>query len=486
MTLAAQATASRGAPVTEPARGHRPGGEPHRCDLLVLGGGAAGIAAARAGARRGVQTVLVQEGRIGGECTFTGCVPSKTLIEAAGQGLSFAQAVTRMRAAIETIAAAESAEVLAAEGIDVVSGRGNFTGPRTVTVGGQSIRARRAVIATGSRPQVPPIDGLPHVSFLTNESVFDLTDLPSSVAILGGGAVGCELAQALRRFGAEVHLVEAQRRLLPKEEPEASAVLADVFTREGVVVHLGTRATRADQSVPGGPIRLLLEGGGDVRAAALVVAVGRQPNGADLHPLAAGVELDGRGHVRTDGYLRTTARGVYAAGDVTGKMLFTHAADEMGRLAVHNAFGHLRRRRFDLSVVPWVTFCDPEVARVGMDEHTAAAHGGRVATLPMAAVDRAVIADRTEGFVKLLAGPRPMLGSLGGGKLLGGTIVAPRAGELVHEIALGMQANVFAGRLAQTVHAYPTWSTAVRQAAAQLFMEVDGRQARAAQRTRPD
>lgn len=166
-------------------------------------------------------------------------------------------------------------------------------------------------------------------------------------------------------------------------------------------------------------------------------------------------------------------------------MLFTHAADETGRLAVHNAFGRLRRRRFDASVIPWVTFCDPEVARVGMDEHAAAAHGGRVAMVPMAAVDRAVTAARTEGFVKLMAGPRPVLRSLGGGKLLGGTVVAPRAGELVHEIALGMQANMFAGRLPQTVHAYPTWSTAVRQAAAQLFVEVDGRRARSARTTRP-
>lgn len=448
-------------------------------DLAVVGGGAGGLAAARAGARHGLRTVIVSDSALGGDCTYTGCVPSKTLIEAAGEGLSFAEAASRMRSVIARIAATEDARVLSSEGVEVVEGWARFRGTRDLSVEGRSIRAETVVIATGSRPAVPPIPGLDTVAFLTNETIFDLSELPGSIAVLGGGAIGCELAQTFRRFGARVEVIEGEDRLLPREEPEASAVLAGVFAAEGIGVHLGATVGRVEQS-PGGRISLHRSDGSTIEADTLLVAVGRRPATADLDTEAGGIELDEHRFVRTDQYLATSASGVYAVGDVTGRLLFTHAADEMGRLAVSNArarLGRIGRRAFEPAPIPWVTFCDPEIARVGLSEAQAVEAGGKVAYLPMSQVDRAIAAGKTEGFVKLIAGPRTLLREAGGGRVIGATIVAPRAGEMIHEVALAMRTSMFTGRLAQTVHAYPSWSTSLRQAAAQFFTETDGRRA---------
>lgn len=449
-------------------------------ELVVVGGGAGGLAAARTGARHGRRAAIVQDGRLGGDCTFTGCVPSKTLIESAARGRSFPAAMSVLHDVVEQIAATEDAGVLTEEGIEVIEGRASFVGPRVLAVGGRKLRAERVVIATGSSPSSPPIQGLPEVAYLTNETVFDLEELPRTLAIVGGGAIGCELAQAFRRFGAEVHIIEAEDRLLPREEPEAQVVLGEVFAAEGIALHLGAKVTGVEQSRSGGGVRAQLGDGSSVEADRLLVAVGRRPVTEGLDPGAGGVELDERGFVRTDRHLRTSAPGVYAVGDVTGRLLFTHAADEMGRLAVRNAFRRGARSGFDASSIPWVTFTDPEIARVGLSEAEAAARGGRVAFLPMTGVDRAVVAGRTEGFVKLIAGPRRILRGAGGGGVLGATIVGPRAGEMIHEVALAIRTRMFTGRLAQAVHAYPTWSTAVRQAAAQFFFEGDGRSAQPA------
>jgi pyruvate/2-oxoglutarate dehydrogenase complex dihydrolipoamide dehydrogenase (E3) component len=388
-----------------------------------------------------------------------------------------------MRAVVGQIAATENPDVLRREGVEVVEGHARFTGARSLSVDGLSVQANAVVIATGSRPAVPPIAGLDTVDFLTNETVFDLAELPASIAVLGGGAIGCELAQAFRRFGSAVEIVEGEKRLLPREEPEASDALAGVFAAEGIGVHLGASVQRVEQAGSDVGIRLQRSDGSSIDAEALLVAVGRRSATAGLDADAGGVELDDRGFVRTDRFLATSAVGVYSVGDVTAKLMFTHAADEMGRLAVRNAsnrWGRLGRRAFDTSAIPWVTFCDPEIARVGLTEAQAVDAGGSVAFVPMSEVDRAIAARRTEGFVKLIAGPRPLLRGAGGGRLLGATIVAPRAGEMIHEVALAMRTAMFTGRLAQTVHAYPTWSTSLRQAAAQFFTESNGRRARPA------
>jgi pyruvate/2-oxoglutarate dehydrogenase complex dihydrolipoamide dehydrogenase (E3) component len=256
-----------------------------------------------------------------------------------------------------------------------------------------------------------------------------------------------------------------------------------VFTREGITVHAGARVTGV--STGDGGIRVSLADGTTVAAERLLVAVGRRPVTDGLNLEGIGVRLDQRGHVVTDDHLATTAPGVYAAGDVTGRLLFTHAAFHMGRIAAGNALArrpwHRHRHRYRPEATPWVTFTDPEVAHVGMTEAQAAGHGGRVAYLPMDEMDRALTAHHTDGFIKLITGPRPVLGSLGGGRILGATIVAARAGEMIHEPALAMTTGMFAGRLAATTHAYPTWSYGLQLAAAQFFMTIGGRTARPAQ-----
>lgn len=448
-------------------------------DLLVIGGGAAGMAAARTAVRLRRSAVLVQDGPVGGDCTFTGCVPSKTMIEAAHDRVPFEQAMRAVRDTVAQIAATETADVLRAEGVHVLEGRARLTAPSTADVDGQLVQARRCVVAAGAGPLVPPIPGLGAGPFLTSDDVWQLREAPHSLVVLGGGAIGCELAQAFGRFGVRVTLVEAGARLLATEEPEASAVIAEVFAREGIDVRLGAAVTQVEHG-PGTSVRVLLGDGAVVEAAQLLLAVGRRPATDGLGLEAAGVACDPGGFIPVDEHLRTNVDGVYAVGDVTGGLQFTHAADQMGRIAATNATLAPLRLRFRTGAIPWVTFTSPEVARVGMTEEDAVAVRGKVAYLPMSAVDRAVTAGRTDGFIKLVAGPRRLTGHLAGGRLLGATIVAERAGEMVHEVALAIRTGMFTGRLAQTVHAYPTWSTGVRSAAAQFLGELDGRRARPA------
>ena len=448
-----------------------------RTRLLVVGGGAAGLAAARAGARK-ADTTLVTAGPLGGDCTWTGCVPSKTLLEASAAGLTYRQAHARLVAARERIAATEDEASLGRDGIAVVHGHATFTGPSTVEVtgeaGSRTLHADRVVLATGAGPSVPPVPGLRGAPYLTNETLFELPELPASLAVLGGGAIGCEIAFALARFGCAVTLVEAADRILGKEEPEAAAVVQAALEQASVRVLAGTPATEV--SATDGGVTVRTEGAGDVVAERLLVAVGRTPATEGLGLDAAGIATE-HGVVSTDDTLRTSVPGVWAAGDVTGRLQLTHAGDAMGRLAAGNALARRGRKRYSSRATPWVTFTDPEVARVGLTEADAAARvrGARVAYLPMAEVDRAVVADRTEGFVKIVAGPRRLTRHLGGGRVLGATVVAPRAGEMIAEVALAMHLDAFAGRLAQATHAYPTWGTAVQVAAAQLVGELGGR-----------
>ncbi|MGH9076958.1 MAG: dihydrolipoyl dehydrogenase family protein [Acidimicrobiales bacterium] len=460
-------------------------------DLVVAGGGAGGLAAARTAARRRARVALVHDGRLGGDCTFVGCVPSKTMIESAAQGEGFAAAMSRVHQVVERIAATEAPDVLRAEGVDVIEGRAELlSGGRPwveLSAGGTRHRARQVVIATGSAPVVPPVAGLdgsgPPV--VTNENVFELTELPSCLVVVGGGPIGVELAQAFARLGSRVTVVEGAGRLLGREEAEASGIVTAALVANGVTVVTGHQVAGAGSGDGGDGARghVRLDDGRVISADAVLVAVGRRPITDGLGLEAAGVAVDGRGWVRTDRHMRTNVANIWAAGDIAGGLQFTHAADEMGRIAANNALSKVPYRRFRDGDVPGVTFTDPEVARVGLTETAAAAsvEGARVAYLPMTEVDRAVTAGRTEGYVKLVVGPRRLTRDLAGGRLVGATVVAPRAGEMVHEAALIMRGGMFPARLALTTHAYPTWSLAIRQAAAQLFMEVNGRRARPAQ-----
>jgi pyruvate/2-oxoglutarate dehydrogenase complex dihydrolipoamide dehydrogenase (E3) component len=444
-------------------------------ELLVIGGGAGGLSAARTARRRGARVALVEAGRLGGDCTFTGCVPSKTLLAGAARGDSFEKAMTTVHATVERIAATEDDETLRREGIEVVHGRARFTGRGAVDVDGVRWTPRHTVIATGGHPTLPSVPGLDQVGALTSDTVFSLHTQPRRLGVLGGGAVGCELGQAFARLGTAVTIIEAERRLLPAQDPDTSDVIATVLAREHVEVRTGSRlraATRANNV-----IRLDVDTGDPVEVDAVLVAVGRSPTIDGLGLDAAGVRVE-RGAIVVDDTLATTAKGVWAVGDVTGGVQLTHAADEMGRIAVANALGRGHHRRFRAHTMPSVVFTDPEIARVGPTLAELAGRTHRVAQLPLTAVDRAITSGATDGFVRLVAGPRPLLRNLGGGRLLAGTVVAPRAGELISEVALAVQTAMFTGRLAQTVHPYPSWSIALRQAAAQFFMEIDGRRAR--------
>ncbi|MCB1027273.1 MAG: NAD(P)/FAD-dependent oxidoreductase [Microthrixaceae bacterium] len=452
-------------------------------DLIVVGGGAGGLMAAREGLRRGAKTTLIQDGPPGGDCTFTGCVPSKTLLAAGERRDGFSDAMSAVHDTVERIAATEDADTLRQEGIEVITGRARLGPSNSVEVDGTRLSAPRIVIATGSRPSFPPVDGLADASPLTNETLFNLTEQPGRLLILGAGPIGCEMAQAFAALGTRVTLIERADRPLPRDEPEVGAVVRAMLERRGVEVLTGASVTSVARSPGSGEVTAHLDGSGTVEADEVLVATGRTPVTDGLDVGRAGVLLTTNGAIEVDATMATSAPGVWAVGDVTGHAQFTHAAIRMAMVAVANAFRRplLPRQRFSEAAVPTVTYLDPEVAHVGMTEAQAAAHGGRVAWLPLDELDRALTSGATDGFVKLIAGPRPVIGNLGGGRMLGATIVAPRAGEMIHEVALAMHTKMFAGRLAQAVHAYPTWSMAVQEAAAQFFVEHKGRSARPAQ-----
>lgn len=454
-----------------------------KLDVIVVGGGAGGLTAAQRAARRGASVVLVADGPLGGDCTHTGCVPSKTLLAAAAAGRTFDDAMTAVRAAVTRIAATEDEPSLARLGIEVVRGRGELVGAGRVRVEGADLDARHVIIATGATPTLPPVPGLDGIGALTHESVFSLDRRPGRLAVVGGGPIGCELAQAFARLGTRVTVIEAAERLLPVGDPDASTLIAAALTAEGIDVRAGARLEQA--TVDEGDRRLHLADGAVVTVDQVLVATGRRPVTAGLGLDRLGVAVDPGGRIVVDDTCATNVAGVWAVGDVTPLGGLTHVAGHMGFVAATNATRSARSARLrppakvDRRVVPRVTFTDPEVAGIGVTE-AEAGKGARVSVVRFDHVDRAVTAGREAGFVKLIAGPRPVLGSVGGGQLLGATIVGPRAGDMIAEVALAMRTRVFTGRLAQTIHAYPTWSSAIQQAATGFFFESDGVEVRPA------
>lgn len=453
-------------------------------DLVVIGAGATGLGAARKGRSLGARVALVESERPGGDCTFYGCVPSKALIEtakrvhAARTGASygftvssvdvdFAAVMQRVHDTIEEISEDESPALLASQGIDLIVGHAAFVDPHTLDVDGRAVTGRSFVIASGAGPFVPPIDGLAAVPYLTNRTIFGLTSLPAHLLVLGGGPIGVEQAQVFRRLGARVTVLQQQDRLLVNDDPEASAVIAAVLQAEGVDLRMSSEVVR----VSDGPT-VHLGDGTTVSGSHLLVAVGRRPNTASLGLDIPGVEVGKVGQVVVDEHLRTTAPHIYAAGDCSSPLQFTHLGDEHGRLAAANAVSR-KRRKSSVRVVPWTTFTEPEVAHVGLTEAAAyAKYGARamVAHQPLSVVDRARCAGQTDGFIKLVVlprGPGPLANPVLA-QVIGGTVVAPGAGDILGEVVLAMQTKAFAGRLAQTIHAYPTWGLGVRQTAALL------------------
>lgn len=458
-----------------------------RYELAVVGGGAAGLSAAQTAAAAGKRVVLISSGELGGECTWNGCVPSKALIEAAGVchaaqhaarfgiripsvEVDFPAVIQHVHDTIARIARYEDAGHLQAAGIEVRRGHASIVDAQQLTIDGVRLDCDRIVLCTGSRPSVPPIPGLEAVDFLTNETVFSLQRQPRRLVVVGAGAIGLELAQAFARLGSAVHVIDVAAELLPREDPDVVPIIRSALEAEGVTFELGAKilsVSRAD-----GGVRVTLTVAGAQRTVdgdALLVAAGRRPNIEGLGVEAAGIAVQKTGVV-VDQHLRTTVDGVYAAGDVTGIMPFTHVASYQGRLAASNALG--KRRKASYRVVPWAVFTDPEIAHVGLTEPEARREHGddiRISRLPYTAIDRAVINRQTTGFIKVITSKKPLLGHAAGGALLGAHIVGANAGELIHEFVVGMQVHAFAGRLAQAVHAYPAMAVGVQQAVGRMF-----------------
>ena len=452
-------------------------------DIIVIGGGSAGLVVAVGAAKLGARVALVERKALGGDCLFTGCVPSKTLIRSArfahevGQAEtfgfaalnwrfkddSFAAITERVQRVIRTVGERDAPEVFRKEGIEVIFGTPRFVSPHELEVelpagsGEQrrTFKARRFCLATGSAPAVPPVENLHDAGFITNEEVFQLKHLPRSLIVLGGGPIGLELGQAFARFGSRVCIIEMGDRLLAKEEEEVSAFIEHRLRAEGIEILLNTKAVRAAR-LSDTRKSITVEANGerrDLEAEEILVATGRQPNTGGLNLEAAGVVYDA-GRIHTDEYLRTTQPHIYAAGDVTGHFPFTHMAAYEAAVVVRNAlFFWPLTQQADFRVVPWATFTDPEVARTGLTEKEAQEKFGhervRVYRTEFADNDRAHAEAATTGFAKLITAGRR-------GEIVGASIVGPHAGELVHEIVLAMKQRLPASALGSLIHVYPT------------------------------
>jgi pyruvate/2-oxoglutarate dehydrogenase complex dihydrolipoamide dehydrogenase (E3) component len=448
-----------------------------RFDLAVIGGGTAGLVTSAVSAGIGARTALVERHRLGGECLWTGCVPSKAIIRSAavlaalrrapeygiraeGAEADFGAVMDRVRRAIAAIEPHDSPERFRGMGVDVIEGEARFVSPEEAVVGGRRVRSKRWVVATGSRTAVPPVPGLEESGYLTHETVWELDRLPASMVVLGAGPIGVEIGQTFARLGSRVTLVDHGRQVLGREDPEIAEVLRRALEREGVVLRLGMRAeaVRAE----GGERVVELRGADgareEVRGAAVFVATGRRPNVEGMGLEALGVEV-GKGGIVVDERLRTTVGNVWAAGDVVGPYRFTHVADYHGRLVAPNALFPVGRK-LDYRVVPWCTYTEPEVARVGLTEAEARDRwGSRAGVFRYAhdSLDRAVCDGEPDGLTKLVTDPR--------GRLVGAHVVGPRAGETIHEAVLAVRHKLKLSDLSGMIHVYPTYPESLRRSA---------------------
>lgn len=447
-----------------------------RYNLIVIGGGTAGLVTAAGAAGLGAKVALVERDLLGGDCLNVGCVPSKCVIRssrvvaelrdaarfgvlASGAEVDFGAVMERMRHVRAHVSAHDSAARFRDLGVDVFLGDGRFLDADTVGVGDARLCFRRAVIATGARAALPPIPGLAEAGFLTNETVFSLTVRPRVLAVIGAGPIGSELAQAFQRLGSDVVLFHDSPHILNREDADAAGILQNIFIREGVCLVLDARLTRVTAGPEGKTITFEAGGAqGEVRVDEILVGAGRAPNVDGLGLEAVDVAYDRERGVHVDDHLRTTNSRIYAAGDVCLSTKFTHLADATARVVIQNAlfFG---RKRLSALTLPWCTYTDPEIAHVGLYERDAAARGIAVTTftVPLADVDRALTDGEDEGFVKVHV-------RAGSDTILGATIVARHAGEMLNELTLAIVRKVGLGALANVIHPYPTQAEAIRKA----------------------
>ena len=449
-----------------------------RYNLVVIGAGTAGLITAIGAAGLGAKVALVERDLMGGDCLNVGCVPSKALLRAAraavavreagplgvdvppGMQVDFPAVMQRMRRLRSSISANDSAARYRAQGVDVFLGAGRFTGPESISVGDAVLHFRKAVIATGARAARPDIPGLADVGFLTNETVFTLTQLPSRLAVIGAGPIGCELAQAFARFGSKVTLLGSAPQILPREDPDAAAIAHAALQRDTVAMHLGCRMERVDRGESGKRLYLDCDGKRhELTVDEILVGAGRVPNVDSLGLETVEVEFDQKHGVHVNDHLRTSNRRIFAAGDVCSKFQFTHAADAMARIVIQNSL-FLGRSKVSTLVIPWCTYTDPEIAHVGLSEKEARDRGIAIDTFQqdLKHVDRAILDGETDGFVKMHV-------RRGTDKIVGATVVAAHAGEMISEITLAMTARLGLKTLARTIHPYPTQAEAIKRTA---------------------
>ena len=446
-----------------------------RYDLVVIGGGTAGLVSAVGAAGLGAHVAIVERHRLGGDCLNQGCVPSKAMlrtartigelrraeglgIRVAGIEVDFRAVMRRVRQRRATLARNDSAERLAGLGIHVFFGDAAFKSAREIVVGSRVLRFNRAAIATGSRPAVPSIPGLSDTPYLTNETVFELTERPDRLLVIGGGAIGCELSQAFARLGSRVTVLDAAPRVLANDDPDASAVVQRALTADGVRLELGAVISRVAAGRDGSIVLRFSRSDGvdeEIASDRLLVATGRAPNIDRLEVARAGIEAGPQGII-VDDHLRTSNRRVYAAGDVCSRLQFTHAADAMARILVENAlfFG---RRKMSALTIPWCTYTDPEVAHVGLTAADAETRRPDVQTIsvPLSDVDRAVLDDEADGFVRVHHKR---------GRVLGCTIVAAHAGDLIGQAGQAIARGASLNDWSSTIYPYPTQAEALKRA----------------------
>jgi len=452
-----------------------------RYNLVVVGAGTAGLVTAAGAAGLGAKVALVERHLMGGDCLNVGCVPSKALIrcataaaearrsEAFGMHLGassvlvdFGAVMERMRRIRASMAGHDSAQRFAELGVDVFLGGGRFVDGETVVVGGVELKFAKAVIATGARARIPDIPGLAAAEPWTNETVFELTVLPRRLVVLGGGPIGCELAQAFRRLGSEVVLIHNKAHVLDREDADAAAIVQAALVRDGIRLLLSAQVARVEAGTDGKRIHFKSpDAVGFLDADGILIGAGRLPNLEGLGLETVGVRHGAREGVEVDDFLRTSHPNIYACGDVCQKWKFTHAADFAARIVIQNALfamGPFGRRRWSSLVMPWATFTDPELAHVGLTEREAAERGIALDTYTQRfeSVDRAILDGETEGFLRVHT-------ERGRDRILGATIVGKHAGDLISEVSLAMKAGVGLGRIASVIHPYPTRADGIRK-----------------------
>jgi pyruvate/2-oxoglutarate dehydrogenase complex dihydrolipoamide dehydrogenase (E3) component len=447
-------------------------------NLVVIGAGPGGVTAACEAAALGAKVALIERDLIGGDRLNVGCVPSKAIIRTArlyaemrdaenfgGQvpddiNIGFASVMERMRRIQARLGRAASAGRLSEAGVDVYFGEARFAGPGTVAVAGDMLRFKKALIATGARPLTPPIPGLAEAGYLTNENVFDLTECPPRLLVIGGGPLGCELAQAFCRLGAHVIIAQDDPMFLPREERDAAQILSGALARDGIEIYLNATVVAVRKEGARKIVDLMSDGGPfSVSVDEILAGIGRTPNVEGMNLEAAGVRYDTKTGIQVDDFLRTSNKRIYAAGDVCLDLKFTHAAEASARIAVRNAL-FLGRKRLSALTIPWCTYTDPEIAHVGLYVREA-----RDKTIPvktftilMHDVDRAVTDGEEEGFVKIHVRD-------GTDRILGATVVAPHAGEMINGLSLAITSGIGLRALARVIHTYPTQAEAIKMAA---------------------